>query len=367
MLRGQPVFTKDEQEKIWLEHWNAMIRQAKEQASQCLAARGMKLSEQLMYWVNELSKNNAFGYRILKNVFTSSFEEAVNCLENCLVALQIIQSIARQKTIRLPILSAEVTGDAHAMDWKNPLGRLFWLGLLSKNELIEVDNIDLDEFEQVMNVKENNSQAIVIREGYRKGGISADDLSSQVMFFAPEWFGTYEERIYTLRQVEKLTLNDIAYLQYNSIYIVENPSVFAEIIDHMASLSFQDYEQNSAKTSVLICGNGQPTTAVLKLIDLFLSKSEKIVLHYAGDLDLAGVKIANGLWRRYNHAFKPWCMDKEIYLRYSGKGITITEVERDRLKESITDWNKSLIDSIMQKGVKLHQELWVEEIVQNYV
>src|SRR5690606_5413784 len=228
--------------------------------------------------------------------------------------LQHVQSRKNEALIRLPVLSAKVTGDAHSLDWKHPLGRLFWFGLTGKFQLMSMEEIE--GLQQEINIDEGYSNAIIIRDGYRKSGVVVDDLSSNVMFYAPGWYGVDEEKILTLRQVEKLVVDDLAKLEYRAIYIVENPSLFAEMIDQLAKRFEQDDQQCLLQKSIVICGNGQPTTAVLKLVDLLLSKSHSIKLYYAGDIDPAGIIIANGFYKRYMDAFNPWHMGVDVYLRY---------------------------------------------------
>src|SRR5690606_20129095 len=105
---------------------------------------------------------------------------------------------------------------------------------------------------------ESYSNAIIIRDGYRKSGVAIDNLSSQVMFYAPGWFGVNEEKILTLRQVEKLVVDDLANFDYRAIYIVENPSIFAEIMEHVKQFD-EDVQKYSLHKLMVICGNGQPT------------------------------------------------------------------------------------------------------------
>jgi len=361
ILNGQPVYTKNEQERILLNQWNNMIEVATKKASDVLATQNLYLSSELMNWVNTLKEEKTSGYRVLRNMFNHSIDEATCCVTHCLVALQHVQSHKGETSIRLPVLSAKVTGDAHSLDWKYPLGRLFWFGLMSQFQLKSVE--DFDGLQQEIDIDESYSNAIIIREGYRKSGVVVDDLSSNVMFYAPGWFGVNEEKILTLRQVEKLAVDDLAKFEYHSIYIVENPSLFAEIIDQLAKRFYQDQKKCFLQKIIVICGNGQPTTAVLKLIDLLLSKAHSTKLYYAGDLDPAGINIASGFYKRYKESFSPWFMGVDVYLRYMQFGVNLTDIEKLKLQDSIDEWNEKLIRSMLEQGVKLHQELWIEDVV----
>lgn len=50
---------------------------------------------------------------------------------------------------------------------------------------------------------------------------------------------------------------------------------------------------------MILCGNGQLSTTVVKLLDALLSNREGAALYYAGDLDPAGLGIAQSLRLRY--------------------------------------------------------------------
>jgi uncharacterized protein (TIGR02679 family) len=196
-----------------------------------------------------------------------------------------------------------------------------------------------------------------------KGGIADDDISSQVMIFAPELLGEWEERILTLRQVERLNKEQIPGRNLFNVYVVENPSVFAELVE--AALSHRR-QKDICSLPVFICGNGQPTVAVIKLLDL-LCGTTGTILYYAGDLDIKGLSIAQSLQMRYPHAFKDWRMNKGQYLRYLMKGIPLSEGEKHKLRNTEYTWAQDLGSIMADKGFKLHQELWVEELVSDWL
>jgi hypothetical protein len=91
------------------------------------------------------------------------------------------------------------------------------------------------------------------------------------------------------------------------------------------------------------------------------------ILYYAGDFDIKGLSIAQSLQMRYPHAFKDWRMNKEQYLRYLMKGIPLSEGEKHKLRYIEYTWAQDLGCIMADKGFKLHQELWVEELVSDWL
>lgn len=353
-LYGEPVLTRHEQAERLNAEWEGIVKSAIEGA-------GIR-DQGVLNWAQGLLEETSPGSRTLRAVFARSPGEARRCLEYGLAALNRAASGRGSRRVRLPILAAEVTGDAHALDWKNPLGRLFWWGLTAIFGQPVTGLAEENPGEPPDVYDESGSQALLIREGYRRGGVLADDLSSQVMLYAPELFGVREERILTLRQVERLSWEKLGRMRCPKVYMVENPSVFAELVDADAARRTGNPDDDGF---VIVCGNGQPTTAVTKLLDVLLGNRDGAALHYAGDLDPAGLSIAQNLQLRYPPAFRAWRMGLDTYLRYARRGIPLSEAERSRLQDTRYGWDETLAPAMVDHGVKLHQELWVGELLQD--
>lgn len=366
LLRGEPVYTRQELDQLKQTEWKQLIAAVLDQ----VRSAG-EVEPEVLEWVQGLMVEAAPGCRALKMVFVKSREEAARCLQYALIALNRVKQTQTDKPIRLPILAADITGDAHALDWKYPLGRLFWWGLVTI--FGEPANSTIAEEEQSPSMESTvraSSQAIQIREGLRRGGVADDDLSSQVMLYAPELFDEREERVLTLRQVERLIEDGsgrLGRIRCKRVYMVENPSVFAELMDDDARRwSETGPFATDSGAPFIVCGNGQPTTAVIKLLDALLAGGRR-TLYYAGDLDPIGLGIAQGLQARYPEAFQAWRMDTSVYQRYAKRGVPLADGDRTRLKEARYPWDPELAKVMLEKGVKLHQELWVEELLHDIV
>jgi Protein of unknown function C-terminus (DUF2399)./Protein of unknown function N-terminus (DUF3323). len=403
ILYGQEVRTRGQQRASAAESWEAMIREAMD--SPCVsgfpALRGepeeagetdcelQSYRGRIAEWIEGMREETSPGARILRKLFASDPKEARHALRNAVRALlALAEAQARSGSrpergpIRLPVLAAQAIGDAHALDWKHPLGRLFWWGLVACFHSRETEpfaasaaysDMEADDEDSLGRERREPSlsQAQLIREGYRRGGVADDDLSSQAMFFAPGWDLRWEERVLTLRQVETMA----GTLRCSAVYAVENPSVFAVLTD----AAVKRYEQTGTKTQaparaaeelpLLVCVNGQPSAAVVKLLELVLGSlaQDGPQLWYAGDLDVKGLEIANGLQQRFPQRYRPWRMDSVGYIRHSHRGIPLTDTERLRLEAADIPWEPKLGKVIATKGFKLHQELWVDELERDWL
>ncbi|WP_372635073.1 TIGR02679 domain-containing protein [Cohnella sp.] len=411
ILYGSEVRTRGQQRAASAESWETMIREAMEplRASGVQAPSGEAREEgeageadeterellscrgRIAEWVEGMREETSPGVRILRKLFVSGPEEGLTNAVRALLALAEAQARSGPQSewepIRLPVLSAQATGDAHALDWKHPTGRLFWWGLVACFHSREAESFVSSaaysdthmEAEEDSLGKEPSepslSQAQLIREGYRRGGVADDDLSSQVIIFAPGWDLRWEERVLTLRQVERMAGTSSGTLRCSAVYAVENPSVFAVLTD----AAVKRHEQNWTKTQaparaaeelpLLVCVNGQPSVAVVKLLELVLGNlaQDGPQVWYSGDLDVKGLEIAIGMQQRFPQRYRPWRMDSGHYNRYSYRGIPLTEAERQRLEAADIPWEPKLGSVIAAAGFKLHQELWVDELERDWL
>ncbi|MFB9274087.1 TIGR02679 domain-containing protein [Cohnella cellulosilytica] len=404
LLSGRQVRTRGERRAAAAGAWETMIREAVEevyvsrfQASNMnakeadgieneLIARGRQIAK----WVEGMQDETSPGVRILRKLFAAGPKEAGRALLNTVRALLALAEMQVKagpapdwEQIRLPVLSAQATGDAHALDWKHPQGRLFWWGLVAsagvhsrEGGFAAFSDIDSDEDSLVKErAVPSFSQAQLIREGYRRGGVADDDLSSQVMFFAPGWDSLWEERILTLRQVERMTGTPAGRLNSTAVYAVENPSVFAMLADAAAKqyqrsgLRGQSPDRTGKNLPLLVCVSGQPSVAVVKLLEFVLGgvRKDAPLLLYSGDIDVKGLEIALGLQQRFPQRYRPWKMDSEHYTRYAHRGIPLTEAERQRLEDFEAPWEPKLGSLMSAEGFKLHQELWVNELLADWL
>ncbi|AUS08025.1 hypothetical protein C1X05_03755 [Laceyella sacchari] len=361
-LMGKPLLTRSESLLQQEDKWKDMFRSISSEVENV---------DELKQWLNRLYTGETPGYHTIRRVYRSHPKEAKR------IVLQVVNALIHLRsgdafyssydgeiqldTVRLPVLAAKITGDSHAFDWKEPAGRLLWYGITemwrdSHDERVvwgDDQDLALDPF--------------TIREGYRKAGIGDDDLSSQVLFCIPDLRFDIQPTVWTLRQVNQQPELNI----FASLYVVENPSVFSTLLDvtqQFRKLKKVAHGWQEKACPILLCTNGQPSVATLQLIELLLEKANSEVrLHYSGDFDVAGLQMAQAMAKRFATAFAPWRMDAKTYNVWSGKGPAFSREEIDRLQRMEIPWDASLTNVMAQKGHKLFQEVFVAELVEDWL
>lgn len=121
------------------------------------------------------------------------------------------------------------------------------------------------------------------REVWASVGLMRDELSTTVITLGltghrglEAWLG--QPVHLTLRQL----VRDPPQLTALDVFVCENPVVVAAAADHLGP-----------SCPPLVCTSGQPSAAVMHLLRLIVSAHG--TLHYHGDFDWGGIRIANVL------------------------------------------------------------------------
>ena len=127
----------------------------------------------------------------------------------------------------------------------------------------------------------------------------------------------------------------------DTIYIVENPSVYAMLCGKWAG------------KKACMCMNGQPRLSAVLLLDLLAEAGVKI--YYAGDFDPEGMLIAQKIKKYYQGEVCYWKMSVEDYEKSKSKEILTTK--RLKMLEHIDDIELLQTAEALQKcGVAGYQE-----------
>ncbi|MCL2604789.1 MAG: TIGR02679 family protein [Defluviitaleaceae bacterium] len=291
--------------------------------------RSQTCNKTCLAWLDSLKNNNSkHGYRLISGItHPTPLEWVCKSLE----WLEINGGTYH----RLAILSAEVTSDPHALDMNTVAGKLL-VHLLAFRE----------EQEFPKNAGEKDSL-------YYKAGILCDTLSSTVsqvglILSANNKEHTAYRAFRESNEACTLTLTNLANITAaqsptGRVYLVENQMLFSQLCDKAASFH-----------SPLVCTSGQPSQAVIRLLDMLAVAGTQFF--YSGDFDVNGLLIAERLKNRYGESFQFWRTDPHHYAL--SRSQKVLAPERIRLLNELK--NESLIsitDCMKEHGYAGYQEL----------
>lgn len=247
-----------------------------------------------------------------------------NVLQRALGVLAMLP----QQGARLPVLAAETLGDSHGLDPGRAEATLVLNAL------------------GFLRCAPPRSGARARRALWAYFGVACDDLSCDVLTLgvtpAEGKLADACAALARFNEPMRLTLHSLlpADLRFDHprVFVCENPVVVAEA----ASLKQRD--------APLVCVDGIPNTAALTLLDsLSLSGSE---IHYHGDFDWGGIRVANVLADHL--VVTPWRFDVRSYERSVG------EMD-DRLPELTgrpvaATWDAGLTESMRARGKVVLEE-----------
>jgi uncharacterized protein (TIGR02679 family) len=238
--------------------------------------------------------------------------------------------------VALGRLAAASTGDAHALDDGRPLATL---ALAAARVLAG-------------STPTGDGSAAGRRAAWAAVGVHRDELSSTVLCLGlPGGGATATGRILaaareagdpcvlTLRQLGRGEDRADLGVGSGTVFVCENPIVLASAADALAH-----------RAPPLVCVNGQPSTAVLSLLEALAQQGAAFVYH--GDFDWGGLRIANGLLDRI--PWRPWRFGSAAYraaLAAAAVGGRLTGRPVDAA------WDHDLRPALEQHATRVDEEL----------
>lgn len=260
------------------------------------------------------------------------------------VAASAAGLLSRLPLAGLPLsqVAQEIGADAHTLDHGRPLATIVRSAIRHTWFAVPVERL---------------SPAQLRRAEWDCVGIITDELSSTALVLnlpvAQGFSGLArlldiarecgEPMVLTLRQFAR---HQVAF-EPRSVFLCENPSVMLAAANVLGQAC-----------PPLVCVNGQPTAAVLRLITLLAEAG--CPLRYHGDFDWGGIRIANLLWNRF--AIRPWRYDTPSYLerlrRSSGalRGSAVAAA-----------WDADLSATIGEHGVRVEEEAVLDDLLADLV
>lgn len=354
LLEGKPLLSRNEQRVLQDEAWRDLLGTVR---------RGADLASVpfIAEWLTGLEEGAAPGLRTLRELYHADPESAQAALMIVVRALLRLFGNGRRgavPAVRLPVLAAKISGDAHALDGNQPAGRLL-LAVLREQTTDRSDDPGLPE-EELSVEAEDGSATLRIRETYRSVGILDDDLSSIVHGYVPQPGRPPLPEVWTLRQVEAAERLPVC----SRIFIAENPAIFSTILDTLDMPA-----EKAAAPPALLCTSGPASAAAIRWIQRCLEVSgDACQLFYSGDFDLRGLSMGQALANLFPERFRPWCFDRETYLAAVAQhpGPALRDAELARLKEMTVSWDPTLCAAMHETGRKVHQEAFVEKLAETY-
>lgn len=269
-------------------------------------------------WINQVINKNDNVCKMLHKKYRDKVlvnVEIINELEHKLwndmkLLMNTINQLPvfRKKYEYLPSFSARITGDPHYYDEGKEYTIFLYYAI-----------------QEVLKSNQNVSSSISAEKKHQilfEAGLIRDNISNNVMVFGIKAWNEQGEHqgisgFCIQNEPLSITISTIISLKQvkcidDYIYVVENPTVFAQII-------------KDKKRSAL-CVNGHPNLAVLLLLDIIAQNKTKIL--YNGDFDPEGLMIAQKLKNRYNENLLFWNYEITDYMN----SISDKDISKKRLK-----------------------------------
>lgn len=230
------------------------------------------------------------------------------------------------RVTRLAQLAATVTGDAHALDADQQLGRtVARLGAV------------------VHGLERPGRAGAAWRTAWSALGVHCDGVSSRVLVLNLPLDGSAPAaRLCTAAHGEPLwltlrSLSGAPDVRPGPVYVCENPTVLEAAADALG-----------ARCPAMVCTDGMPSGAALDLLSTLAAAG--CALNYRADIDQAGFVIADQVRALAPNAV-PWRFDVATYRAALGLG-------RDE-----RDGSESLREAYERHGVSVHEEALLDDLL----
>jgi len=220
-------------------------------------------------------------------------------------------------------LAAELFGDSHFLDSGQPVVTI----LKSLHDASECGD---PEFWNRVSVDcdATTSSVIVLNLRFKKG-----DVAAAINLYADAG----EPCRITLNAIDRGLSPD-----RQDVFVCENPAVLSS-----ASRRF------GPRTKPIICTEGQPSIACQTLLAHLAAAGVRI--HYHGDYDWGGIRIANFL-HRHCGGFNPWRYTTADYQKLEG-GFSLAGTACEAI------WDAQLHQAMLTRGLGIHEETMLEELL----
>lgn len=286
------------------------------------------------------------------------FEVAVDLAERLSRVLRELP--AAQEPIA--VLARRTLGDAHGLDGDRPLGRLA-ATVVAEAFKTPGESSRRETWARAGVVLSNVSSTVLcLGVSGVSAGSGADNshpatspLAGATATALTALRGARTPVVLTLDQVRS---GGVAPLPPDAVvHLCENPTVLEVAAHRWATRPDAGEQAEASARLVLVCTGGQPSTAVLDLVDVLTSAGAEC--RYHGDFDWGGLRIAATVRQRI--AWTPWRYTASDYL-----AAVETQGFRSRHltgRPAPSSWDPALADVMTNQGWAIEEEAVTELLV----
>lgn len=296
----------------------------------------------IAFWIDYLLENRGDGRWIIQMA-----EKDEVAISKMFTALNHAYTSLPTSPERLPMFSQRITGDPHAFDGDEDLGKM-WLHLLAVAQAYRTQ-IPVQHPVSTEDVNALYESFHIYRDDLLNFVTCANLVASDEAGEHPVWKAAAQKHTVQIVPIrELLPLKHLRPGVGNVVFIVENSGVCATLLDHVPH-------------APMICSNGQFTLATWLILEKLVTSGA--VFYYAGDFDPEGLRMADRLVERFgSEAVRLWRMDTPAY-RYSEPQKTLRPERLEKLN-GLTHHELIEVGAVMRKvGKAGYQEALVDEMV----
>ncbi|GAB2745624.1 TIGR02679 family protein [Amycolatopsis magusensis] len=226
--------------------------------------------------------------------------------------------------VPLPVFAENVLGETHALDDGRRLTGLVQKALTAIYDLPQPQNAqDRRAIWERAGIADDELSSTVLATGFRTTG---QDVANRILRVCAD---AGQAAVLTLQQLRKSEIEPP-----QDVWIFENPSVLALALDRFGD-----------RCPPMVCTSGWPSSAGI----LLLRQLAKANLHYHGDFDGEGLRIAANVIARTGA--RPWRMTSDDYLAAAaiGDGPPVGRV-------TDVPWDAALAGHLRSVGTTVSEE-----------
>lgn len=257
-------------------------------------------------------------------------------------------------------LAAQSVGDAHALDAGRPLARLVlaaWIEARpsAANRGIGAQPAPDDAGFAAAHrsgAPDENGVQDSLRDAWASAGVLVNELARPCLCLnlpapsAPMAWTPGEPHYLSLRTLMRNPLQWS--LRGRAVFVCENPNVVAIAADRLG-----------AGCAPLLCTEGMPSAAQRTLLSQLVDGGAQ--LHYHGDFDWPGIRIANHVFSTWPAL--PWRLGVDDYLDAAGRWSDSPHGLEG--KAVVARWDADLLPAMQRYGIAVAEEAMVDPLLQD--